>query len=100
MGTRIFRMLRRRIERLPRRIDLGVRVPVDIAVAYRRDRAPEFVVILGVEHRDVRIGQGCGKRRQYCPLAKGAELFAERWTPTRVVRPDPVELNMQAPLDC
>src|SRR5260370_31979242 len=62
MRTWVFRMYRCRIERLPRRVNLRRGVTVDIAIAYRGNRPPEFVAILRIEHGDVGIGEGCGKR--------------------------------------
>src|SRR5580693_3842531 len=41
-------------------------------------RRHRFMLIPGMGKIEVRAMDGYG---QYCPLAKGAEVFAERWTP-------------------
>ena len=56
MCTRVFRMHRRRADRLPGGVPFGGRIVVEIAVANGSDRTPELVLILGVEHGNKRIG--------------------------------------------
>src|SRR5215510_16152317 len=55
MRARIFRMHWRVGNRLPSRFAFGRRIVVDIAIANRSDRAPEVVVVLGVEYRNAGI---------------------------------------------
>src|SRR6266850_5504910 len=55
VGTGIFRVHRRVVDRLPGRVKLGRGIVVIVAIADRRDRPPKVVMILGIEHRDERI---------------------------------------------
>ena len=52
MGAWIFGMHRRVVDRLPGCLAFGGGVAVDIAVADGRDRAPERVLVLGVQDGD------------------------------------------------
>src|SRR6476620_7760461 len=56
-------MHRRVVDWLPRRVELGSRIVVGIAVPDRRARAPELIMILGVEASDERVGDRCGDQR-------------------------------------
>ena len=51
------------VDGLPRRVELGGRIVIGIAVPDRRDRAPELIVILGIEDGDERVGDRCGDQR-------------------------------------
>ncbi len=46
------------VDRLPRGVALGAGIVILIAVANGRDRTPELVVILGVEHCNRCVGAG------------------------------------------
>ena len=52
MRAWVFRVHRRVSDRLPSCITFGGRVGIDIAIANCRDRSPEIVVVLGIEHGD------------------------------------------------
>src|SRR4051812_2719790 len=58
MRAWIFRMEWRVVDRLPGRVTLRIGIVVDIAIPDGRDRAPEVVVIFGVEHRDEGVVSG------------------------------------------
>ena len=66
--ARIFGVHRRVVDRLPGGVEFGCRVVVDVAVADRRDRAPEVVVIFRVEYRDIGVGDR-GRRQRHEPRA-------------------------------
>src|SRR5689334_24491771 len=51
----VFRVHRRVVDWLPSRFTIGGRVVIDIAIANRRDRPPEVVMILGIEHSYERL---------------------------------------------
>src|SRR6266478_8015266 len=55
MRTRIFRVHRRVVDRLPSRLKVSGWVAIDIAVANRCDRPPKVVMVFGVEHGNERI---------------------------------------------
>src|SRR5712672_1881718 len=55
MRAGILRVHRRIGDRLPSRLAVGSGVAIDIAVADRRDRSPEIILVLGVQHRDDRV---------------------------------------------
>src|SRR4249919_3345397 len=55
MGARVFRMHRRVGDRLPRRLTVGGGVAIIIAIANCRNRSPEVVVVLGIQHGDDRV---------------------------------------------
>src|SRR5256885_2051174 len=50
-------------KRLPGRNRLRRRIVVDVTVADRGDRAPELILVLGIEHGDVRIRLSGGHYR-------------------------------------
>ena len=63
MAARVLGMHRRLDERRPARLGDGGVVAVDVAVADRRDRPPELVVVLGLEDADQRVVHRLRHRR-------------------------------------
>ena len=63
MSARVLGMHRRLDERRPARLGDGGVVAVDVAVADRRDRTPELVVVLGLEDADQRVVHRLRHRR-------------------------------------
>src|SRR5260370_1096810 len=55
MRTRIFRVHRRVVDRLPSRLTVSGRVAINIAVANCRYWPPEVVMVFGVEHSYERV---------------------------------------------
>src|SRR3954447_10008734 len=65
MRAWIFRMEWRVVDRVPDRVTLRIGIVVDVAIPNGRDRAPEIVVIFGVEHCDEGIVSGqCDLRHE------------------------------------
>ena len=55
MRARVFRVHRRVGDRLPSCLTISGRVAISVAVANGRDRPPEVVMVLGVQHSDDRV---------------------------------------------
>src|SRR5215813_4295909 len=55
MRTRVLRVHRRGVDRLPRWIAISIRVAINVAVANCCDWPPEIVIVFGVEHSDERV---------------------------------------------
>src|SRR5262249_2849629 len=60
VGARVFRMHWRVVDRLPDGVAGRGCVRLNTAIAYGSNRPPQLVVVLGIAHRDVGVGQGCG----------------------------------------
>ena len=77
IGTEMGRKIGARVERRPSRIRRGVGVAVVAAVADGCHRTPELVVIFGVEHRDIGVGErGLGCPPRASAGSSGARLRA------------------------
>ena len=71
----LFRMRRRRADRLPSGIAFGSRIAVEIAVANGGDRPPELIFILGVEHGNKCIGSRDRAEREQARAINDAGLL-------------------------
>src|SRR6516225_4598311 len=72
MGAGILRVHGRGVEWLPGGIALRVRIPVEIAIADRRDRSPKVITVFGIKNCNVGIRQGRGVHRH---KARAVEEF-------------------------
>src|SRR5437763_4502128 len=75
VGARVFRVHRRVEDRLPGCLTIGGWVAVDVAVANGRNRPPEVVMILAIQHGDDRVVKANRYKRHETRAFDDAQLL-------------------------
>src|SRR2546430_1268731 len=75
MCARIFRVHRRRGDRLPGWLAIGRWVAIEVAVTNSGDRPPETIMVLGIQHSDDRVAEPNRHQRHQSCTVEDAHLF-------------------------